>query len=130
MTPSLPKYRNGISEPDGVHDGLDFGRPIIQRANLRNRVRQTDPGLVEQEDATKRGELLHEGLEFGHRPKQLDMADERPGVHEVDRPVAEHLIRQAQIAAGCVRRFRHRMSVLLIPPPGGTPLMARRGHCH
>jgi hypothetical protein len=46
-------------------------------------------------------------------PEQLDVADYRPDVDEFDGPVAEHLIRQAEIAAGCVRRFRHGMSVLL-----------------
>ena len=97
----------GLFEADGVHDGLDLGRSIIQRANLRDRVRQPDPGLVEQEDATERGELVEEGLELGHGPEQLDVADERPDEDELDGPVAEHLIRQAQIAAGCVRRFRH-----------------------
>jgi hypothetical protein len=40
------------------------------------------------------------------------MAGERPDEDELDGPVAEHLIRQAQIAAPGVRRFRHRMSVL------------------
>ena len=99
--------KHGPSEADGVHDGLDLGRSIIQRANLRDRVRQPDPGLVEQQDATERGEPLEEGHEFGHGPEQLDVADERPGEDELDRPVAEHLIRQAEIAAGCVRRFRH-----------------------
>ena len=98
---------DGLSEADGVHDGLDLGRPIIQRANLRDRVRQPDAGLVEQQDATERGELLHEGLEFGKGPEQLDVADERPGDDELDGPVAEHLIRDAEIAAGCVRRVRH-----------------------
>ena len=56
---------DGLSEADGVHDGLDLGRSIIQRANVRDRVRQPDPGLVEHEDATERGELVEEGLEFG-----------------------------------------------------------------
>ena len=97
----------GLSETDGVHDGLDLGHPIIQRANLRHRVRQPDPGLVEQKDATEGGELVEEGLEFGHGPEQLDVADHRPDEDELDRPVAEHLIRQAEIAAGSVRRFRH-----------------------
>ena len=78
---------------------------------MRDRVRQPDPGLVEHYDATERGELVEERLEFGHGPEQLDVADEWPGEDELDRPVAEHLIRQAQIAAGCVRRFRHGMSV-------------------
>ena len=85
-------------EADGVHDGFDLGRPIIQRANFRNRVRQPHPGLVEQKDATERGEPLEEGHKFGHGPVQLDVAGERSGEDEIDRPVPEHLIRQAETA--------------------------------
>ena len=39
------------------------------------------------------------------------MTDERAGEDELDRPVAEDLIRETEIAAGCVRRVRHGMSV-------------------
>jgi hypothetical protein len=48
------------------------------------------------------------------------VADERRDADQLDRPVAEHLIRQAQIAARCVQRVRHGMSVLLIPPLAGA----------
>ena len=75
------------------------------------------PALSNTHDATERGELVEERLEFGHGPEQLDVADERPDEDELDRPVAEHLIRQAEIAARCVRRFRHGMSVVM---PGAT----------
>ena len=112
--------KNGTFEADGVHDGLDLSRSIIHRANVRDRVRQPDPGLVEQQDATEPGELVEEGLEFGDGPEQLDVGDERPDEDQLDRSVAEHLIRQAQIATRCVRRFRHGMSVLADPT-------ARRG---
>ena len=112
-----------LSEADGVHDGLDLGRSLFKQTNFRDGVRQPDPSLVEQEDPTERGELIEEGLELGHGPEQLDVGDHRPDEDELDRPVAEHLIRQAQIAAGCVRRFRHGLSVLLIPPLAGAPVI-------
>jgi hypothetical protein len=86
-------------EADGVHDGLDLGRPIIQRANVRDRIRQPDAGLVKQKDTTERGDPLEDGHEFGHGPIQLDVAGERPGDDELDGPVAEYLIRDAEIAA-------------------------------
>ena len=60
---------DGLFEANGVHDGLDFGRSIIHRANLRDRVRQPDPGLVEHHDATEGAETLEERLVFGQRPK-------------------------------------------------------------
>ena len=102
-----------MSEACGVHDGLDLGHAIIHRANVRDRVRQADPGLVEHDDATEHGELVEKRLVFGYGPRQLDVGDERPDKDELDRPVAEHLIRQAEIAALCVRRFRHGMSVVM-----------------
>jgi hypothetical protein len=110
---------SSVSEADSVHDGLDLGRSIIQRANVRDRVRQPDPGLVKQEHATERGELVEDGLELGRGPEHLDVADERRDDDQLDRPVADHLIRQAEIAAGCIRCFRHGMSVLLIPQLAG-----------
>jgi hypothetical protein len=51
--------------------------------------------LSNTREATKRGELLEERLEFGQGPVQLDVGNERPDEHELDRPVAEDLIRQA-----------------------------------
>src|SRR4051812_10181720 len=102
---------------DGVDDRLDLGRSLFEQTNFRDGVRQPDPRLVEHEDPTERGELLEEGLELGQGPKQLDVGGHRPDEDELDRPVAEHLIRQAQIAARCVRRFRHSMSVVI---PGAT----------
>jgi hypothetical protein len=52
--------------------------------------------------ATKRGELIEESLEFRQGPEQLGVADHRPDEDNLDRPVAEHLIREAEIAALCV----------------------------
>ena len=97
--PSLIPKRTARSEADGVHDGLDLGRSLFKQTNFRDGVRQPDPSLVEQKDPTERGELIEEGLELGHGPEQLDVADDRPDEDKLDRPVAEHLIRQAQIAA-------------------------------
>ena len=90
---------DGLSEADRIHDSLDLGRSIIQRANFWHRVRQPDPGLIEQGNAAERGELINERFELGQGPGQLDVADERLDDDQLDRPVAEHLIRQAEIAA-------------------------------
>ena len=57
---------DGLSESDGVNDGLDLGRSLFEQTDFRDGVRQPDAGLVEHHDATERGELLKEGLEFGH----------------------------------------------------------------
>jgi class 3 adenylate cyclase len=43
-----------------------------------------------------------------------NLAGERPGDDELDRPVPEHLIRQAETATRCVRRFRHGISVAML----------------
>jgi hypothetical protein len=122
-------HEDRFAETGGVHDGLDLGCSIFQRANVRDRVRHPNPGLIKQEHATERGELVEEGLKFGHGPAQLHMADERCDDDQLDRPVAKDLIRQAQVTAGCVERVRHRMSVLLIPPLGGAPVTVRPSSC-
>src|SRR6476619_1575940 len=69
---------DGLPKARGIHDGLDLGRSIIQRSNFRDRVREPESGLVEQQDATERGQLLEEGLPFGQGPVQLDVAGEAP----------------------------------------------------
>jgi hypothetical protein len=74
---------------------------------VRHRVRQPDPGLVEHDDARECRELVEKGLEFWHGPGQLDVANEGPDEGDLDRPVAEHLVRQTEIAAGCVQGVRH-----------------------
>jgi hypothetical protein len=43
------------------------------------------------------------------------MAGERPDEDELDGPVAEHLIRQAEIAALGVPRFWHRTERIAMP---------------
>ena len=91
------------------------------------------PALSNTYDVTKRGELLHECLEFGHGPDQLDVADERPSEDELDRPVAEHLIRQAEIAARAYDVSGTALSVAmhtLLPPTSaesGPDPAPRRG---
>ena len=99
MTASISAARSSSERTCGT--GSDSPTPALSNTRTRQNVR----------------ELIEEGLEFGQGPEQLDVADERPGEDEVDGPVAEHLIREAEIAAGCVRRFRHGMSVL---PPGAS----------
>ena len=54
------------------------------------------------------------------------MAEQRADEDQLDRPVAERVIREAEIAAGRVRRFRHGMSVLLIPPFAWVPVIVRQ----
>ena len=87
--------------------------PGTPRSSTLPRSSKPDPGLIEPHDATERGELLEEGLVLGHGPEDLHLADHRRDEDELDRPVADHLIRQAEITAPCVQRFRHGMSVLL-----------------
>ena len=43
--PSLTPKSDRSFEADGVHDGLDLGRPIIERANLRDGSDSPTPAL-------------------------------------------------------------------------------------
>ena len=90
---------DGLSQADGVHNGLDLGRSLFKQTNFGDGIRQPVSGLIEHDDATERGEPVEEGLELGHGPEQLDVEDHRPDEDELDGAVAEHLIRQAEVAA-------------------------------
>jgi hypothetical protein len=94
--------QDGLCEADSVHNGLDLDRSLFKQTNFRDGIRQPVSGHIEHDDATKRGELIEESLELGQGPEQLGVADHRPDEDKLDRPVAEHLKRQAQIAALCV----------------------------
>ena len=99
-------------EADGIHDGLDLGRSIIQRPNFRDRVRQPDPCLVEHKDATKVNSRSKKATNSGTVQYNSTWLANDPANTSSIGPSPKHLIRQAQIAAGCVRRFRHGRSVL------------------
>jgi hypothetical protein len=90
---------DGLSEADRI-DSLDLGRSILQCANFWHRVRQPDPGLVEQGNATERGELLKRTLELGEGPGQLDVSDERPDDDQLDRPVGLYANKMGRVNWG------------------------------
>ena len=89
MTAAISSARSSSVRTFGT--GSDIPTPALSKIAMRQNV----------------ASLLEEGLEFGQGPEQLDVADERSDEDELDRPVAEHLIRQAKVATRCVRRFRH-----------------------
>jgi hypothetical protein len=92
---------NGASEADGVHDSLDLSRFIIYRANMRDRVRQPDPALsnttTRQNVASSSKKALISGIV---QPTSMWLTNGPED--QIDRPIAEHPIRQTQIGARCV----------------------------
>ena len=94
-----------------VHHRLDLGHPVVEGPNPWHRIRQSDARLVIEDNATERGQLVEERLELGHGPEQLDVADHRPHEDELHRPVAEHLMGDAEIAASRISGLGHGPSV-------------------
>jgi hypothetical protein len=106
----LTPMTTALSEADGVHDGLKLGRSIIHRANLLDRVRQPDPALSNsRRDRTWRA--AQRGLDFRQVQNSSMWLTNDPATTRSIGP-SPNLIRQAEIAARCVRGVRHGMSVI------------------
>jgi hypothetical protein len=96
---SLPPKRTALSKPTAsMTASISAARSSSVRTCGTGSDRPT-PALSNRRTRQKRGDPLEGGHEFGHGPIQLDVAGERPGDDELDGPVAEYLIRDAEIAA-------------------------------
>ena len=100
MTASISADRSSSVRTFGT--GSDRPDPALSNSRTRQKLESRS------KKATNSGTVQYSSMWLG----------ERSGDDELDRSVPEHLIRQAQIAARCVRRFRHGMSVLR---PGASP---------
>ena len=96
-----------VLAPGRVHDRFDLQGTFLDRPDLRNWVGETNPGLVEQHHSTDGADPVEKRLRFRQRPDQLDVTHERAGDDEVNVAFAEHLIRQADVAALRVSGIRH-----------------------
>ena len=99
--------QRGLLEPGRVHDGFELLGSFLDRPDLGDRVGHPDTGLVVDQHAGERRQVLEERGELGRCPHDLDVRDERPGDDDVDVPGAEHLVGEAQVPAARVPCLGH-----------------------
>ncbi len=103
MTASISAARSSSVRTCGT--GSDSPTPALSNRRMRQNV------ASRSKKATNSGTVQYSSMWLANDPAE----------DELDRPVPEHLIRQAQIATRCVRCFRHGMSVLR---PGASPTVS------
>ena len=94
--------------PDRVQHGRDVGHELLERRQRRgrDRVRQACPPLVEHDQPAERRQALPESCQRRHVPLGIEIAEPLVEEQDVGRPVANHLIREVQVAKSGVSRFR------------------------
>jgi len=103
----VPEQRRAF-RADGVHHRADVVHPLFERWQLieRHRVREPRSSLVEDDQPRERRESLQEARVIGLVPHELDIRDPARHVHEVERSLADHLVRDADVAAARVPGLR------------------------
>jgi hypothetical protein len=75
--------------------------------DLRHRVRESGPALVEHDDASKASESQEPARQIGMLPVIFDMRDEARYKNEIGRAAAKNLVSDMNIAAFGVVRYGH-----------------------
>jgi hypothetical protein len=113
---------------DGVHHGTHVVHPLLEGWHALHRVRKPGAALVEDDQARERGELLEEARDRRVLPVPLEMTEEARHVHEVDRPLAQHLIGDARVAATGIPRLAHHASENVLERAVPEPLLGTPRH--
>ena len=100
-------HRPALREPEqrgalgagGVHHGADVVHALLERRRSGDRVGEPGAALVEQDQPRERGELVEEPGDARVGPLQVQVRDEARHEHEVERPVADDLISDVDVAA-------------------------------
>ena len=114
-----------------VHTRLD-GRKVMER----HLIRQPGPALVEQDQPRERRDVSQHPSERRVLPRHLEVGDPAGHVHDVDRPLTQHLIGNADIAGvrierlRCLHRRDHNCQPACVPIADAAPSAAGRGHRH
>ena len=106
--------QHGALDPDGIHDRAHVAHPLLQERKSvdRNRIRQTDPTLVERDHATERREPAEVVRKAREVPARLDMAEPGRDENEIGRPFAHDLIRDVNVTRLRISRLRRRHSAM------------------
>ena len=104
----------GALGADGVHDGAHVVHPLFERRQTvdGHAVGETRAALVEEDEAREGGEAAQEAREARLAPEVLEVRDPAHDEDEVERPVADDLIGDVDLAAARVHRLGRPPSVL------------------
>jgi hypothetical protein len=82
----------------GIHDRADVVHPRLERRRVRlvDPIRKTGAATVEDDDARERTKAQQATRERLDTPHVLDVRGEARHVHQVERPVAEDLVRDVR----------------------------------
>jgi hypothetical protein len=110
--------------------GVEFGTAPFVRAVVHLKRNAPGAAFVESDQAAEGGELTIEGCQYGLLLGEFDIRDEALNPHQVERPHANNLVGDRDVAAPRIVRFRlHRDSLArpLLPCEEGSAGTERRG---
>jgi len=90
------------------HSALGFGRghhghevlhALLERRDLAHRIREPRAALVEQDEPGERRQAVQHARHDGHLPVVLHVRDEAGDEHQIEGPVAHHLVGDVHVAA-------------------------------
>lgn len=88
-----------------VHDRTQVVHACLERRDARHAIRQSGPALVEDDEAAERHDRAIEVGQRGLFPAVLHVRYEAWGEDEVERPVPDDLVRDADLSAPRVARL-------------------------
>src|SRR6266550_4318210 len=107
----------GVLRPDCVEDGAHVVHPLLERRQPvgRNPVGHPCPALVEEDQSGERRQALEKARRLRLFPQELDVRDPAGDVDEVERPVADDLVGDVDIATLRVSGLRRHRLPLWLP---------------
>jgi hypothetical protein len=95
------------SEPVAVEHGAHVVHALLERRQLAaHAVGEARPSLVEQDQPREGREALVEAGERAHLPGEVEVREAAGAEEQVGRPVADHLVRDVDVAGLRVPRPR------------------------
>jgi hypothetical protein len=103
--------------PCRIHHRPDVVHPLLDVWNPHPAVGHAGPPLVEHDHAAERREPLEERRPGPDLPLELDVRDQGRREDHVERPLAEHLVRDPHVAAqGITRLWHHHRDACILAP--------------
>ena len=100
-------HDRGTLAPDRVHDGADVVHALLERRRARDAVGHPEPALVEPDQTCELREALAPAAVLRKLPRDLQVRERTLDVHEVDRAVPDHVVRDVDAAAPHESDVRH-----------------------